>query len=161
MRNWRWMLLFAVIPGAAMAGTGETCPWLNAATAGGVLGGDVMTQVSLAEGNHSDGTCTFERRGGKIASTLSVQVITMPASRTNFASYESPCGSHKTALSAIGNEAVACDGHHHSERWEFVAGRVRDRAFTIRIQTNDRSISSGMLAEKGRLMAEEVAGILF
>jgi hypothetical protein len=44
---------------------------------------------------------------------------------------------------------------------ERVVGRVRDRAFVVRISTNDRSAQSGALREKARKVAEQVAGILF
>jgi len=52
-------------------------------------------------------------------------------------------------LKAIGTEALACRG----ETGEQVVGRVRDRAFLVRITTNDR--------EKVRKVAEMVAGSMF
>jgi hypothetical protein len=52
-------------------------------------------------------------------------------------------------LKAIGSEALACRG----EAGEQVVGRVRDRAFLVRITTNDR--------EKVRKVAEMVAGSMF
>jgi len=52
-------------------------------------------------------------------------------------------------LKAIGSEALACRG----EAGEQVVGRVRDRAFLVRITANDR--------EKVRKVAEMVAGSMF
>jgi hypothetical protein len=60
-------------------------------------------------------------------------------------------------LKAIGNEALACSDDHA----ELVVGRVRDRAFLVRLGTNDHSTQPSALREKARRVAEQVAGILF
>jgi hypothetical protein len=65
-------------------------------------------------------------------------------------------------LKAIGNEVFACtaelDERHLAEQ---VIGRVRNRVFLVRISTNERSLQPGVLRDKARKVAEQVAGILF
>ena len=104
------------------------CPWLNQATAAGVLGGTV-TQVG----------CIFTR------GSLELRIETAK----DFESYAATCRSEAVPLKAIGSGALACRG----ETGEQVVGRVRDRAFLVRITTNDR--------EKVRKVAEMVAGSMF
>jgi len=139
----------------------ERCPWLNAATAGGVLGGDVKAQVTRANPNSEDAGCIFELRRDGSFSRLTIDVTTMRAPRTEFAGWLAKCGSGATHLNAIGNDAVACGGADQAARWERVVGRVRDRAFVIEMKTNERSVTSDALREKIRGVAEQVAGILF
>jgi hypothetical protein len=76
----------------------------------------------------------------------------MPSPATDFPSYLARCHSPSEPLKAIGNKAVACS----DEGAEQVIGRVRNRAFIIRIKTPGRD-----LREKSRKVAEQVAGILF
>jgi len=141
---------------------GETCAWLNAATAGGVLGGEV-TEMSVKRAKTADdAACTFVRRQASLVLELRIEVETMTAPARDFASYTARCRSAVVPLSAIGNEAVACsDDNGQSGRAEQVVGRVRDRAFIIRIGTSDRSARSEPLRDKARDVAEQVAGILF
>ena len=67
----------------------------------------------------------------------------------DFDSYVATCRSQAAPLRAIGREAIACRG----EAGEQVVGKVRDRAFLVRITTND--------PEKVRKVAEMVAGSMF
>jgi hypothetical protein len=105
-----------------------SCPWLNQATAAGVLGGPV-TQAG----------CIFTR------GSLELRI---EAGR-DFEWYAATCKSDAVHLKAIGTEALACRG----ETGEQVVGKVRDRAFLVRITTNDR--------DKVRKVAEMVAGSMF
>jgi hypothetical protein len=105
-----------------------SCPWLNQATAAGVLGGPVR-QIG----------CTFTR------GSLELRI---EAAR-DFESYAATCRSEAVPLKAIGTAAIAC----RSEAGEQVVGKVRDRAFLVRITTDDR--------EKVRKVAEMVAGSMF
>ena len=105
-----------------------SCPWLNQATAAGVLGGPV-TQAG----------CSFTR------GSLELRI---EAGR-DFEWYAAGCRAEVVHLKAIGTEALACRG----EAGEQVVARVRDRAFLVRITTNDR--------EKVRKVAEMVAGSMF
>jgi hypothetical protein len=169
----------------------ESCPWLNAATAGGVLGGVVTATVSRPNTNISnaqtpnakssagptsanptkagyagngvdDADCSFVRQPGSVPSELVIDVRTMSEPAKEFAAYAARCGAHATSLKAIGNEATACDLNDRvGKSSEQVVGRVRDRAFIVRITTGDSSMTQILLREKARKVAEQVAGNLF
>ena len=126
----------------------ERCPWLNVATAGGFLGGDVHVTVTSS-------SCEFVRPYEGFRAVLLIEVRPAGAPHTQ-------CGSGAVPLKAIGNEAQACD-YQAAKGWmgEQVVGRVRDQAFLVRISTDDRSASPKVLREKTRDVAEQVAGILF
>ena len=90
----------------------------------------------------------------------------------DFASYAARCRTDAVPLKGIGNEARACssDGEgdsfwlgvdHASEVGEQLVSRVRERAFLVRISTNDHSAERSELREKARKVAELVAGSLF
>ncbi len=148
--------IFFLLP--ALCETDQTCPWLNAATAGGVLGGDVTSAVTHSTKNKNDAICSFVRT----TYDLQITVETMAAPPKDFAKYAGGCSLKPTPLKGIGNEAVACavqagDG----QRAEQVVGRVRDRAFVIQIRTKDRAETETSLREKVRSVAEQVAGNLF
>jgi hypothetical protein len=113
---------------------------MNAATAGGLLGGDVR----------DSGQCKFARVGDpKI--TLRIDVAVMQSVKTEFPSYLDKCRSDVKPLKAIGNEAVVCTW----DAGERVVGRVRDQVFVITLTTPDVSV------EKMRKAAEIVSGNLF
>ena len=161
MREFRLILLVAASL-ASMCGAEESCPWLNAATAAGVLGGAVHPAVAHASKNADDATCDFVRREGSVVAELRIEVETMGASGRELAVYTARCRTNTAPLQAIGNEAVACsvDGKD-GEIAEQVAGRVRSRAFLIRMGTNDPPARRKVLREKARDVAEQVAGTLF
>ena len=168
----------------------ESCSWLNAATASGILGGTVTASVTRpapkppdvqpanvvsAYGPMSanpsgaaysgyrvdDSDCHFDRQP-PVTGKLSIQVRTVGEPATAFAADTARCGRRGAALKAIGNEAIACDLHQKAAHLsEQVVGRVRDRIFVIDLTTNDRSITQDELREKARLAAEIVAGNLF
>ena len=155
----RLAIALVLLPIAARAA--ESCPWLNAATAGGVLGGTVSAQVTHPSANEDDAACAFELRRGELSSRLTVNVTTMGAAKAEFPSLLAQCGADKTELKAIGNEAFACGGADHGERWQRVVGRVRDRAFVIELRSNDPTLAADALAGKAHQAAEQVAGILY
>jgi hypothetical protein len=132
----------------AMAAAEERCPWLNAATAGGVLGGAVQATVTSA-------SCEFVSQANGHEGTLRIEVTAVTAPHAQ-------CGSHAEALKAIGNQAVACS-YQGKPGWtvEQVVGTVRDQAFLVRLGSNEPSVAAKMLREKARKVAEQVAGILF
>jgi hypothetical protein len=153
-----WVLLLAP---PAMAGAAERCPWLNAATAGGVLGGAV-TEVTVERAKSGDdASCGFVRHDGAAVSELRIETETMRDPARDFAAYAAArCHSTAMPLKAIGNQAVACSGEGGDGRIaELVVGRVRDRAFLVRIGAI--AASPDVLREKARKVAEQVAGILF
>jgi hypothetical protein len=127
---------------------GKSCPWLNAATAAGVLGGPVRSKVTAT-------TCDFLRQQAHARYWLRIEVRTMPNGRKEFASYLSRCGRHPVPLKAIGNEAYVCPQDRR------VIGRVRDQVFNIRVTTTDRAVPPTVLEEDARSVAEQVSGSLF
>ena len=150
------LLLFAVACLSPIGEAAETCPWLNRATAGGVLGGPVVMTVTRAK-TGDDAACEFIRRDGSLVLELRIEVETMRSPAEDFASYAARCHSPAAPLKAIGNETLACDDEGSGQ----VIGRVRDRAFLVRISTNNRTSQPGALRDKARKVAEQVAGILF
>lgn len=121
---------------AAAAAAAQTCPWMNAETAAGILGQPVQLK----------GTCDFR------SATASLR-IEIGATHN--------CRAHATPLKGIGNEAIACSEEKHGEHLEFIAGRVRDRAFVIEVSTKDRSATPAAQLERARQAAEQVAGNLY
>ncbi len=157
----RWILAAVLcLPAACLAGEG--CPWLNAATASGVLGGAVQAAVTHPGKNADDAACDFVRHEGPAAGRLYIEVRTMTAPRREFASYAAQCRTNAVLLRAIGNEAVACgrDGKN-GEIAEQVVGRVRDRAFVVRVSANVPPGQRDALRENARKVAEQVTGTLF
>jgi hypothetical protein len=168
----------------------ENCLWLNAATAGGVLGGAVAVSVthpnphpldiqpanvksgtgpmsanpsgySYAGNTVDDSDCAFHRQS-PVVGELRIQVRTMSEPAKAFVTYTARCGAHGTPLKAIGNEALVCDLHKKGSRLsEQVVGRVRDRLFVIDLSVQDPLITQSVLREKAETTAEIVAGNLF
>jgi hypothetical protein len=162
MRRLRPILLAVALLWPAISEAAEMCPWLNAATAGGVLGGGVTMTVTRRDSNKDDATCDFVRKQGAVMHELRIEVQTMGEAVKEFAAFKAQCGSDATSLKAIGNEAVACslddkNGHRSAQ----VVSRVRDRAFVICVITTDSAMTLASISEKARSVAEQVAGNLF
>ena len=133
----------AILLGLALAACGRAeslCPFLNAATAVGLLGGPVMAEVTAQ-------ACRFRLASDpKRALTLEVTTVTaVPAAST----YEARCSGPMEPLRAIGNEAFACRAREGSQ--EVVTGRVRKQVFVVQAGTR----------EIARKAAEHLAGNLF
>ena len=123
------------------------CPWMNAATAAGIIGRPVGTK---AVGTNA---CVF-----KAARSAYVLRVDVKAARSSPES----CGSHPQALRGIGNEAIACEHRERKgHRMERVVGRVRNQVFVITVTTTDRSAAQVSLLAKAESAAEQVAGSLF
>jgi hypothetical protein len=140
------------------------CPWLNAATAAGVLGGDVQA-TATALTSQGDTTCDFKRNQHSTVSGLTIAVHTMALPSKDFATYLAQCAGTVVPLKAIGNEAVQCvPSNNFFNGGEQIIGRVRDRVFVIDIKRGlprqSASTQSG-LSEEARNVAEQVAGALF
>ena len=138
------------------------CPWLNAATAGGVLGGEVQVAVTPLT-LQGDATCEFSRRLNSIVYVLRIAVHTMDVPSKDFAAYLAQCEGSTALLRAIGNEAVQCvmkDGPAKGK--EQVIGRVRERVFILTVYREGiaRTNESG-LRDDTRNLAEQIAGSLF
>ena len=125
----------------------ETCPWLNAATAGGVLGGAVQATITPQ-------SCEFVRHADGRETILRIEVTA--------ATRQSRCEIDAEPLKGIGNQAMACR-YKDKPGWSAgqVVGTVRNQAFLVRIATNDPSVKPELLRDKARNVAEQVAGILF
>lgn len=169
----------------------EGCLWLNDATAAGILGGAVTSQVfHVAHGMSAEGTanakssagpmnanpyapeyatmstddedCTFARRHGATSEKMRIEVRTMHQSRTEFTSWLASCGNDKASLRAIGSEAFVCNtGREVMGRSEQILGRVRDRAFLVYLSSTNNARNRAALRESAKTAAEIVAGNLF
>lgn len=148
LRSIRPVLLAAVLLMPAGSQAAETCPWLNAATAGGLLGGTVTATVTRDTANRDDAVCTFVRAGAELR--IEVQTMNTPARAAQ-------CVPGPAPLRAIGNEAVVCTEAGRAQ----VVGRVRNRNFAIMISAPDGAMPPDALREKARAAAEHVAGNLF
>lgn len=160
MRNAGLLLLVALaLP--VISSAEEACPWMNAATAGGLLDGAVTLKVTHPGKDKDDVNCEFTRQGGSLTYSLRIEVQTMSAPREYFPKYAAQCRARGTPLNAIGNEAFACGRARRGQISEEVVSRVRDRAFRILIATNDPAAAQGAFREKAASAAEQVAGNLF
>jgi hypothetical protein len=148
---------------SALCKAQSVCPWLNEATASGLVGKPMSAPV--ISGSASNVTCTFDgQKGGNVAK-LSISVIQMNDPATEYARFQQKCRLPGAALPAIGNEAILCRAdvspQTHAER---VVGRVRDRAFIVTVSNNARfkpPFSRGTIEGQAKAVAEQVAGILF
>jgi hypothetical protein len=140
----------------------EACPWLNAATAGGVLGGEAQMSVTplTAQG---DTTCEFTRKQDARTSMLRIVVHTMTVPSKEYATYLAQCNGASVPLKGIGNEAIQCVSNNAADKGqEQVIGRVRDRAFVLSIRASStKGTGKGGLSDETRNVAEQVAGALF
>lgn len=139
------------------------CPWMNEATAGGILGGPVT--VSVTVNDPGDGACDFSRQQGTAHRRLHIAVNTMTHVPEEFPTYLAQCPMKSAALRATGNEAIFCTVQGGSSAYtERVVGRVRTQAFVVDVSStveNDPSLTQQMRREKDNLAAELIAGILF
>jgi hypothetical protein len=138
------------------------CPWINKATAFGVLGtAEDAATASVSE--ISSTACSFVYRDGNIARELRVTVEQTNDWERALNTSKAQCGHDVNQLRAIGNEAVMCAANQKGQV-ELVIGRVRDNVFTISISTsarNDSSMSREALVQRAGLVAEQVSGNLF
>ncbi len=139
------------LPGADTASVSrQICPYMNSATAGGILGGPVTVTVTHPEKNKVDAICQFVRRSDP-SSKLLIEVSSMTNPQAEFKSYLAQCRANSIPVRAIGNEAIACIAGGDEQ----IIGRVRDRAFIVRMSAGDQS------KQKALDVAEQVAGNLF
>jgi hypothetical protein len=146
-------------------GAQSICPWLNVATASGVLGGAATVEVTNT--GVDTRTCVFRLQGGAPNDTLRIAVIRAdnPENASKeMTPYKTGCTSSETPLKAVGNEAVLCISNTKTFLGELVVGRVRGNIFTVTISTgtgNDSQATRDILAEKAEQIAKQVAGALF
>lgn len=161
--HWLLLTLLGASPAACVAQA--QCPWMNAATAGGFLGGDVQTAVAGVNVD-GDATCEFTRGAG---SMLRIAIHTMAHVQQEFPGYLAQCAWESKALKGIGNEAVRCLAPSGASKGdELIVGRVRERAFVITIKAGWTSQpptsptkTRNPISDGSENIAEQVAGSLF
>jgi hypothetical protein len=166
MKRIYWLLavtvFFAARSTSCLAQT--QCPWMNAATAGGFLGGEVQSSVTGVTVD-GDATCEFTRAH----SLLRIAVHTMPHIAQAYPGYLALCGSGAIALKGIGNQAVQCVlNSGASKGQELIVARVRERAFIITIKAEwatqpptTPTKTRNPISDDSENIAEQVAGSLF
>lgn len=157
-----WLLLFgiAMLPGIGNAQT--SCPWLNNATAVGVLNGPVSLKMQRTADNGS--VCLFQYQEGSTIYNLEIVVHDIKSTSGGPATDKFRCRSHSTSLKGIGNEAILCPVDSKSLYGELVIGRVRDKQFIISVGSNlrpNQAIIFDAFQVKVKSIAEQVAGSLF
>jgi hypothetical protein len=144
--------------------TAENCPWINQATASGLLGAD-STAAYTPAASGQPAVCTFTEADSRKPRTLEVRVETVPQARTQFMALASTCTGETSPLPAIGNEAVNCAADVHKDKpAERVIGYVRDQLFIITLSSSgkqDAALSRHELQMRIATAAEQVAGNLF
>jgi hypothetical protein len=173
------MLAAGVVFLASALGHGQSCAWLNTATAGGLLGTDASVKVApiaehltrnqesarLISGAKPDAVCTFLPEQAETGAQLEIAVHTMTDIAAEFAQFAAACGKDSISLRAVGNEAMECstsDEKHN--RVEKVIARTRDRAFLLSWTIpggGPDAMNQDAIREKMRNLAEQVAGSLF
>ena len=156
-----FLLAVALVPAACQAQA--KCPWINEATARGILGGAVS--VSAKVNDQGAGFCEFSRQQEAAVHQLRIAVDIMTDIPKQFPTCLAQCPPKSTPLRGIGNEAVTCSTQGKENKYgEIVVGRVRNQAFVVSVSSSiqdDRSMTQEMRREKANLIAEQVAGILF
>ena len=153
-------MLLAAARASCQANTG--CPWLNVATATGVLGSDEHgPMATLAEG--SPAVCQFAYHDGTASRLLKITVDPARDDAQALHDYKARCSGTAIPLSGIGNEActAATMGQTYGQE---VIGRVRNQIFTVALTTtaqHDPFMPKEVALEKVINIAEQVAGALF
>ena len=140
------------------------CPWLNVATATGVLRTSERSPVAiLAEGGTA--ACDFTYHDAIASRELKITVEEVKDAQQAMTEYKARCGSGVTSLRGIGNEAVTCAVESKGKSYgQQVIGIVRDQIFTVTLTTSakkDPAMQRDARDEKSRNISEQVAGALF
>jgi hypothetical protein len=142
------------------AAHGETCPWLNAATAQGILGGTVRIDVSHPSPNADLTVCRFTTDAG--AAELSIVVAPRATGLPQLGAQPVDCGSSGKKLIGVGNDATQCEMHRDGNLIAMVSGRVRDRLFTVRWSGPEHAAhAKDTINSQVEVLSEMVAGALF
>ena len=156
------LLVFAMLTPAACSAQIK-CPWINEATARGILGGEVKMTVNITP--RADGECKFSRQQGNAVFQLRISVEKMTDVAKQFPAYLALCPPNSPPLRAVGNEAVMCTTEiKDSEYSENVVSRVREAALIVNVSSsipNQSQLTKQMRRDKANLVAEQVAGNLF
>jgi hypothetical protein len=151
----------------ALHATGQAnrnCPWINQATASGLLGGEAASEVSAAAVGGPT-VCTFTQQAADLKRTLRVTVGIATDPHARLEEVARICGTDLSPIKAIGNEAMICAADDRKGGLgEHVVGRVRDQVLTITIASSrkaDPILNRDALKTKISAAAEQVAGNLF
>lgn len=159
------MILAVCLAGISKtASAANACPWINEATASGLLGGDSVGSYTEA-GNGQPALCVFTQQVAGGLRELRIAVEIAPDPHARLAEAERGCGSDAAPLRAIGNEAVFCMAdERRGTLGEQVLGRVRDKVFVIRMTSSvkdDPILTREALKNRISTAAEQVSGNLF
>jgi len=142
----------------------NNCPWINEATASGLLGGGAVGDFTDASGGQP-AVCTFTQTGAGFTRTLRITVEVTPGTHARLQAAAQACGKNSAPIQAIGNEAAMCAlDNRNAGQGELVVGRVRDQLFTITLSTtlkDDPILTRMALKDKAYTASEQVAGNLF
>jgi hypothetical protein len=148
------------MPGSAA----NNCPWMNEASASGLLGGDGVGAFTAASPGQP-AVCSFNSEMEGVKRALRITVEVSPDAHGLLALGAHDCTSGAAPLKAIGNEAFVCVADERKGMASVRAlGRVRDQYFTIMIvstQKNDPFLTPDALKSKIYAAAEQVAGNLY
>jgi hypothetical protein len=159
---------FAVALAPAKALADDTCPVINRATAGGILGaqsnpaGIAEAELSVNWHTPTNYTCTFS-----VGCNTLVVTIGAYSGRDGWPAQTKKCFATPAPLSAIGNEAAACYSPQASTPLESeVISHVRDVLFDVHLSfatppAADPARAYELLHDLTRRAADQVAGNLF
>lgn len=155
----RVALLLAVGFGLAISALAAgSCPFLNSATAGGILGRKLNLEVTHSGPKPENTTCDFNGQDTN-ATSLRITVRRMTNMPLEYVTWLQQCAEKTTPLKGIGNEAVECDANNGSQSGTEVLSRVRDQAFSVRVLARDVPLTESR--RQARRIAELVSGNLF
>jgi hypothetical protein len=161
---WLAALLLVLLGLTADCQAKNNCPWINEATASGLLGGDAVGDFADASSGQP-AVCTFTQTGTGFTRTLRIAVEVTPDTHSRLQTAAQACGKSAAPMQAIGNEASMCAiDNRNAALGELVVGRVRDQLFTITITTtlkDDPILTRMTLKDKAYTAAEQVSGNLF
>ena len=163
MRISHRIVLALVLLVPAVSHAQSKCPWINEATAHGILGGAGNMNANVSD--QGFGVCTFSRHQGSAVQELRIKVDLLTDVARQFPTYLEQCPAKSISLRAIGNEAVMCSVQAKDNQYEeIVVGRVRNQAFVVSVSSSvqaDPAMTQEMRSEKAKLLAEHVAGMLY
>jgi hypothetical protein len=167
----RLILAAALLPlafAALQARADDTCPVINRATAGGILGAESNT-AGIAEAHLSvnwhtpnNYVCTFSAAGNTLTITIGAY-----SDRDGWAAQTKKCFATPAPMSAIGNEAVSCYSPAGASPLQSeVISHVRDTLFDVHLSfakppDADPTRAMEELQSLTRRAADQVAGNLY
>jgi hypothetical protein len=128
-----------------------TCPVLDTATVSAAIG-EVRLEVV-------ERRCTFTNSDYQLI--VAITTLTSPNQFAKFSATACEGSYDSTPVKGIGNEAVACSLRTSSRISEKLVSRVRNQAFTLTLNTIEKSATAKSVRSCNIALAEQVAGNLF